>query len=99
MTEKIVKPGYAHYRVCYHNIDPKIYFYNTDPTTRKKLYEFHKYCDCEDCMYRLHRKREPSNQIYIYMGDLSKEDAAVKYLKGWSCKDGTRKLERELLYF
>lgn len=99
MTEKIKKPGYALYRVCYRNRDPKIRWQNGNLKTREKIYEFHKYCDCEDCRYRRDRKREPSNQAYIYMMDISKEDIAVEYLKNWKCKDGTRRLKNEVIYY
>lgn len=90
ISNNMTKPKYQNYRVCYDN---------WDCTKANKLYQVHKYCDCEGCKQRNAMRREPSNWVACTTKDISKVDAMAEFIKSWTCEDGSKKLEPVFLRF
>lgn len=57
--------------------------------TGEEVYEFHKYCRCNECMQRKRQPREIENKLTLTINDLIDKDMALDYLKRWHCPDGT----------
>jgi hypothetical protein len=85
MSEPV--PKCHNYRICYDN---------GNAVTGKKIYELHKYCNCEACHTRFKMTRMPRNQVSATTSDISKVDEVADYLKTWTC--GTDKWIRSPVF-
>lgn len=56
-------------------------------------YEFIKYCNCENCNYRLHEKREPSNSLTITTDNKENFEKITEIINAWTC-DSSKQEER-----
>lgn len=73
-------------RICYENGDKK---------HGKKIYELHKFCECDGCKSRFEHQHKPRNTVTVTVRNHNNMKNAKEFIENWTCKDGSRELPCE----
>lgn len=72
--------GGEQYRVCYGLNE------NGGMNYQKKLYEFHKHCNCIHCRRRSTMDRLPANHLTVTTDDMNRFEEVISLIKKYSCE-------------